>query len=153
MNGGRRPQARRLRGLTEDRSSASEGARMLVRAVISGFATAVASAQTPVFGVLDGPIPVAALPVEAVGDLDADGDADVVGQNAVAVNDGHGRFLAAASNLTFPVVVPVIADLNNDSLRDVASHRFLDRSERRSDRIQPGRTVVLGSGRSTSEHS
>ena len=82
---------------------------------------AIGTAQAPLFGVLHDPVPLAAFPPQAIGDLDGDGDADLVAQNALLVNDGHGRFSAVANTLAFSRSRIILADVNNDGLRDALS--------------------------------
>ena len=80
---------------------------------------ALGLAQTPLFQLLDEPISRGALP-EAVGDLDGDGDADLVTQSGVFANDGHGRFTAVpGAPLAFAKVRTTLADVNNDGKLDV----------------------------------
>ena len=55
----------------------------------------LAGAQSPLFQILDTPIPVATA-VQAVGDVDGDGDADLLIPDGVMINDGHGRFAKMA---------------------------------------------------------
>ena len=72
---------------------------------------------------LDSPVPLLAVPVETIGDLDNDGDADLISRNGVFANDGHGtvRARATASSLAFPSLRTTLADVNGDGLLDVVS--------------------------------
>src|SRR5262249_44184146 len=91
--------------------------------IVAAFVAAapIGRAQTPVFQSLDNP--VARVPsVDAVGDLDNDGDFDLVTPVGVLLNDGHARFSPVpGAPLAFARSVTVIADLNGDGLRDVVS--------------------------------
>jgi hypothetical protein len=79
-------------------------------------------AQGPLFQILDNPIPSAATPPDALGDLDGDGDADLLSANGAFLNDGHGRFTAVANSpLSFSRWGTTLADLNNDGMLDVVS--------------------------------
>jgi hypothetical protein len=83
---------------------------------------AIGGAQSPAFRFLEGPIPHAAGSVDAVADLDNDGDFDLVCAGGVFVNDGHARFApAAGAPLAFARGRTVVADLNGDAARDVVS--------------------------------
>ena len=83
--------------------------------------TARGAAQPSLFGVLHDPVPLAAFPPQAIGDLDGDGDADLVSQNALLINDGHGRFTTVANTLAFSHSRVILADLNNDGRLDALS--------------------------------
>ncbi|HYC77897.1 MAG TPA: VCBS repeat-containing protein [Planctomycetota bacterium] len=59
---------------------------------------------------------------EALGDVDGDGDTDVVGFGAVAVNDGYGRFTRREEpTLAFTRSQARLADFDGDGLADLAS--------------------------------
>ena len=93
--------------------------RLLLIALVS---ITVASAQTPRFQVLDNPVAYGAAPIDAIGDLDGDGDPDIVSRNGVFLNDGHGRFAATQTGaLLFQRAATRIADVNGDGLNDVVS--------------------------------
>jgi FG-GAP-like repeat len=82
---------------------------------------AMMTAQAPLFGVVDNPIPYGAGTIEAAGDLDGDGDADLLCANGVLVNDGGGRFSHAGNPLPFFRSRAILADLNGDGLQDLIS--------------------------------
>ena len=85
----------------------------------------VGHAQTPLFQVLDGPLPQQAWTANAVGDLDGDGDQDLTGFGAAFVNDGHGRFTAVpVPGLAFPRYRSVLVDVNGDGFLDMVSSTF-----------------------------
>ena len=79
-------------------------------------------AQTPMFQVLDGPLPQQAWTANAVGDLDGDGDQDLVGFGTAFVNDGHGRFSTVlVPGINFPRYRTVLVDVNGDGFLDMVS--------------------------------
>jgi hypothetical protein len=92
-------------------------------AVAAAVVTAAVGAQTPLLQVLGDPMPGGASLFGAFGDLDGDGDVDVMNADrTVGLNDGSGRFIPAAVP---PVAAPrratKLADLNGDGLLDVIS--------------------------------
>ena len=87
--------------------------------------TLVGHAQTQLFQALDGPLPLSATTATTLGDLDNDGDQDLVGLDAAFLNDGHGRFNAVpASGLNFPRYRSVLVDLNADGFLDMVSTTY-----------------------------
>jgi FG-GAP-like repeat len=81
-----------------------------------------AAAQTPLFAGLDASLPVQAASVDASGDLDNDGDQDMVGVGFAFLNDGHGRFTAIpVPSLGFTRARAALVDLNADGLLDLLS--------------------------------
>src|SRR5689334_9506256 len=80
----------------------------------------IAFGQTALFQVLDSPIPSTS-GVEAVGDVDADGDLDILTPQGLLINDGNTRFTLVA-NLAFYRSRAVFADLNGDGLLDLVSN-------------------------------
>ena len=87
----------------------------------SCFLASLAGAQSTLFQMLDNPIPGPAA-VQTAGDVDADGDEDLLIADGLMVNDGHGRFAkVAVSSVAFTRQNPRLADLNGDGLADLIS--------------------------------
>jgi FG-GAP-like repeat len=95
----------------------------LVRCLfLCALAGSFAPAQGLLFAELDGALPPQAASADALGDLDNDGDQDLVGTGVVILNDGHGRFTPIATpSLQFYRTRAVLADLNADGLLDLLS--------------------------------
>ena len=85
----------------------------------------VGHAQTPLFQVLDGPLPQQGSTASTLGDLDGDGDQDLAGLGAAFLNDGHGRFIAVpVPGLNFPRSRSVLVDVNGDGYVDMVSSTY-----------------------------
>ena len=71
----------------------------------------LAGAQSSLFQLLDTPVPTATA-VQAVGDVDGDGDQDLLIPDGVMINDGHGRFARmAVASVAFTRQSARLADL------------------------------------------
>lgn len=80
------------------------------------------SAQLPWFEVLQGPVPARGGLIDAAGDVDGDGDTDLVSAQGLLLNDGHGTFQPAIPGvLSGGRHVIFLADFNGDGLLDEAS--------------------------------
>lgn len=79
-------------------------------------------AQSPVFRVLDHPLPATMPMPDAVGDLDNDGAPEFVTSAGIYSNDGHATFSSVPGPaLAFQRQDAAIADVNGDGLRDFLS--------------------------------
>ena len=85
--------------------------------------TALGGAQAPPFKILDGPIPWTIGWASAIGDLDGDGDEDLLDwTGTVHLNDGNGRFtLVSGPALASVGFRAVLADFDGNGFLDVLS--------------------------------